>query len=71
MHGSFPTHQKCFQKRQSDNRRLHSRMDRVDQDLGMQEECKPFQKELTSSLQANYNTLGGKQYALARKETRA
>ena len=71
MHGSFSSHQKCIQERHSYNGRLYSRMDRVDQNPGMQKKCELFQKELTSSLQVNYNMLGGKQYVLARKETRA
>ena len=71
MHGSFSSHQKCIQEWHINNGKLHSRLDRVDQNAGMQKKCELFQKELTNNLQLSYNVLGGKQYVLARKETRA
>ena len=71
MHGSFSSHQKCIQEWYSNNEKLHPRLDRVDQNPGMQKKCELFQKELTNNLQLSYNILGGKQYVLARKETRA
>ena len=68
MHGIIHTHQKHFQKRQSDNGKLYTSMGGLHYPFGMQKGGDFFPRKLTTGLQTKLDTLEKKQYNLARKE---